>query len=213
MTGILLAFEGIDGSGKSTQRNLLADALRRHDIPCVITAEPTQGKWGQKIREFSRTTRLTAQEELDLFILDRREHVETLIGPSLQAGKVVLTDRYYFSSAAYQGSLGLDPYQIVRQHQEFCPTPDLVVLIDLPPELGLQRVRARSSAPPDQFEVLASLRKCRDIFLALATDRFVVLDGTVGREELHAAVCAATARLGLWSVQRTGRRSTAQAGK
>jgi len=198
MTGYLFAFEGIDGSGKSTQRNLLAKALQARGLPCVVTAEPTLGKWGQKIREFSRTTRLTAQEELDLFILDRKEHIETLIAPSLQAGKTVLTDRYYYSSAAYQGSLGLDPHQIIHQHREFCPDPDLVFLVDLPAELGLQRVRARSNKPTDQFEVLSSLRKCRDIFLEIATDRFVILDGTLDRQVLSHQVLDHTRAFKSW---------------
>lgn len=191
--GFLIAFEGLDGVGKTTQRNLLAKALQARGISCICTAEPTQGVWGQKIREFSRFTRLTAQEELDLFILDRKNHIKNLIAPALQAKKVVLTDRYFFSSVAYQGSRGLSPQDILQQHH-FCPVPDLVFLVDIPAEICMQRILQRSS-PPDQFEVLDSLQKCRTIFLEIATDRFVVLDGSLDVQEIHARVLARTLQL------------------
>lgn len=189
--GFLVAFEGIDGSGKSTQIKMLANVLRRLKIPHITTREPTQGKWGMVIRSFSRTKRLSAEEELDLFIRDRQEHTTTLIKPALEEGKLVLTDRYFYSSAAYQGSLGLDPNWIIQQHT-FCPIPDIVFLIDLPAEVGLQRVRIRDSNPPDQFEVLSSLQKCRDLFLEIASDHFVILDGLLEKEDIHQEVVKKT---------------------
>src|SRR5690348_11605062 len=101
--GFFIVLEGIDGSGKSTQVKAIAAALRERGYEVVTTKEPTDNKWGKILRNSASTGRLSAEEELETFIKDRKEHVEILIRPSLDAGKVVITDRYYFSTAAYQG--------------------------------------------------------------------------------------------------------------
>ncbi|MBU4231991.1 MAG: dTMP kinase, partial [Proteobacteria bacterium] len=113
--GVLLALEGVDGCGKSTQAGLLATALRERGLEVVLTCEPTDGPLGQQIREYFQgpTRYLSAKEELNLFMADRREHVEKVINPALAEGKIVITDRYYYSSVAYQGALGLDPDRIL----------------------------------------------------------------------------------------------------
>src|SRR4051812_21534342 len=95
--GVLVAVEGIDGAGKTTQTRLVADRLRALGFDVVTSKEPTTGRWGQMLRDSALTGRLEPAEELAAFVADRREHVATLIEPALGAGKIVLVDRYYFS--------------------------------------------------------------------------------------------------------------------
>ena len=108
--GVLLALEGIDGCGKSTQAELLAAALRERGLEVVLTCEPTDSPLGQQIREYFQgpDRYLSPKEELNLFMADRREHVAEVIDPALAEGKIVICDRYYYSSVAYQGALGLE---------------------------------------------------------------------------------------------------------
>ena len=119
--GILIAIEGIDGTGKSTQLKLLGDYLRRRGCTVVETREPTEGPYGQKIRKlYVDRGQCTLEEELELFIEDRRQHVREVIAPALAQGHVVLTDRYYFSTAAYQGAAGMDPDEVFARNS-FAP--------------------------------------------------------------------------------------------
>ena len=112
--GWLIAFEGIDGTGKTTQIELLAEVLRQRGLRVVATREPTDGQYGRKIRQLYKNRKsVTPEEELNLFLHDRREHVVQVIAPALASGKVVLTDRYYYSTAAYQGAAGHDPQKII----------------------------------------------------------------------------------------------------
>jgi dTMP kinase len=110
--------------------------------------------------------RLTLEEELELFLKDRAEHVETLIRPALARGEVVVLDRYYLSTAAYQGARGADPQWILTENEKFAPIPDLVLLLDFDPAGGLDRIHARGDAP-NTFEELHQLREVRRIFLEL----------------------------------------------
>jgi dTMP kinase len=105
--GLLIVFEGIDGTGKSTQMSLLATALRQQGLEVLETREPTMGKFGQQIRAlYNNRNGVTPEQELELFLADRREHVQNLLMPALMEGKIVLCDRYFLSTAAYQGCLG-----------------------------------------------------------------------------------------------------------
>src|SRR4051812_1992705 len=107
--GWLIVVEGIDGSGKSTLVSQIAGHCRTLGLGCVTGSEPTRGPWGAQLRRSMIEGRLSLEEELDLFLKDRAEHVETVIRPALQRGDVVVLDRYYFSTAAYQGARGADP--------------------------------------------------------------------------------------------------------
>src|SRR4030065_216390 len=140
--GVLLALEGIDGCGKSTQAELLASALRERGLEVVLTCEPTDSPLGRQIREYFQgpTRYLSPKEELNLFMADRREHVEEVINPALAEGKIVITDRYYYSSVAYQGALGLDPDRIVAQNEVLAVRPDLTVILTLPVAMALARL-------------------------------------------------------------------------
>ena len=113
--GYLIAFEGIDGTGKSTHCRWLEKELNRLKIPVSRFCEPTEGLWGTKIRRLLVKGRgeITLEEELRWFMNDRREDVKNNISPALKSHQMVLMDRYYFSTAAYQGALGLDPQKIV----------------------------------------------------------------------------------------------------
>jgi dTMP kinase len=164
--GWLVVLEGIDGAGKSTVLRRLADHSRELGLVPVLSFEPTRGPWGMKLRQSMIDGRLTLEEELGLFLKDRAEHVENVIRPALQAGKVVLLDRYYLSTSAYQGARGADPEEILAENERFAPRPDLVLLLDFDPTAGLERIRARGDAP-NTFEQLDQLREVRRIFLSL----------------------------------------------
>jgi dTMP kinase len=166
--GRLIAFEGIDGCGKSTQVERLVRALRDAGHDVVATAEPTSGPWGRRIREMARSgERVSAEEELRWFFEDRREHVAQVIVPALEAGRVVLTDRYYLSTVAYQGAAGLDWRRILADSEAEFPRPDLVLLLELDPALGLARVRERGDAVETVFEEEERMERVAAIFAAL----------------------------------------------
>lgn len=164
--GFLLVIEGIDGAGKSTLLAALAESLRRRGFTCLASREPTQGPHGRALRESARTGRLSLEEELELFLKDRAQHVEELIRPALARGEVVLLDRYYLSTAAYQGARGADPAAILARNEAFAPEPDLVLLLDLDPAAGAGRIRARGDQP-DDFEALDYQRAVRQVFLSI----------------------------------------------
>jgi dTMP kinase len=170
--GLFIVLEGIDGTGKSTQSRQLADWFREQGREVIASREPTDGPWGAKIRATAATGRLSPEEELDYFLRDRREHVEQLIAPALAEGKVVILDRYYFSTMAYQGSRGVDPVEIRRQNEAFAPVPDLLFILDLDVDTALSRIGGRGDTA-NEFEKHESLTKCREIFLSLAGESFV----------------------------------------
>lgn len=162
--GILIAIEGIDGTGKSTQLRLLGDHLRSRGCSVVETFEPTEGPYGRKIRQlFLNRDGCTLEEELDLFIEDRRQHVNEVIEPAIREGKIVLTDRYYFSTAAYQGAAGVDPEEVFHRN-DFAPKPDLVVLLTMPPEIGISRIRELRGEELNDFEQEEQLRQVAALF-------------------------------------------------
>ena len=107
--GLLVAVEGIDGAGKTSVAALLAQYCGERGIACVLSKEPTSLKWGRELRRSASTGRLTLEDELELFRKDRAMHVAGTIRPAMQQGHVVVVDRYYWSTAAYQGARGADP--------------------------------------------------------------------------------------------------------
>jgi dTMP kinase len=162
--GILIAIEGIDGTGKSTQLRLLAGYLRGQGCSVVETREPTGGQYGRKIRElYVNRDKYTLEQELELFIQDRKEHVREVVAPALAEGKVVLTDRYYFSTAAYQGAAGMDPVEVFNKNN-FAPRPDLVILLTMSPEVSLMRIRELRGDDLNDFEQEEQLRKVAELF-------------------------------------------------
>ena len=197
--GKLIVFEGIDGSGKTTQLGLLADAASAKGLEVVRTAEPTDGPFGRRIRSQARSGgRIDAEEELRCFVEDRRQHVAEVIEPRLAAGRLVLSDRYYLSSVAYQGARGLDGARILAESEREFPAPDLAVVVVVAPERGLERVRARGSAAEPVFEELEFLRRVSAQFDALDCSYVVRVDGEDAPARVHERVLAAVSlRLGL----------------
>ncbi|HYH95388.1 dTMP kinase [Hyalangium sp.] len=185
--GFLLAIEGIDGAGKTTQAGLLSARLTEAGIDVVRTKEPTDGPWGRKIRASAFEGRLSPSEELDYFIRDRREHVETLLKPSLREGKLVIVDRYYFSTIAYQGARGMDPEALLKLNEDFAPTPNLLVLLTVDPKIGLQRIRKRGDKA-NHFETETSLRKVASIFEQLSFSYLHRVNANLPPEDIAAGI-------------------------
>lgn len=189
--GRLFALEGIDGTGKSTQIALLADVLRQGGSEVVLTREPTDGVYGQQIRRlYQARGSVSRQEELDLFLADRREHVTQLIAPALAQGKVVVTDRYYFSTAAYQGVVGFDPETIIRQNELFAPVPDLVILLELAPAQAVMRIQRYRQETLNHFEQEESLRQVAQVFKSLDRAYIKRVDASQEIDVIHSQIVA-----------------------
>lgn len=177
--GLFIVIEGIDGTGKSTQARRLGDWFASQGREVVLSREPTDGPWGRKLRESASTGRLSPQDELDCFLKDRRQHVEEKIAPALREGKVVILDRYYFSTMAYQGARGFDPAEIRRMNEAFAPRPDLLLILDLEVDAAHERIGHRGDST-NEFEKRESLQRCREIFLSLRDEPFVRLIDSSG---------------------------------
>jgi len=184
---VLVNLEGIDGCGKSTQSELLKKKLEDIGDEVIILKEPTKRPHGQKLWDMLRGKRKATNEEiLDLFVLDRTQHVEEKIQPALDDGTVVLMDRYYYSSMAYQVAGGID-VNVIRERHAFAPKPDVVLIFDLPVTIALERVRGHSEA--DEFEKEEHLEKVREAYLNLRSDPLVrIVDSARAPEEIFEEV-------------------------
>ncbi|MEN6310898.1 MAG: dTMP kinase [Acidobacteriota bacterium] len=193
--GILVVLEGIDGSGKTTQARSLLRRLRRRGWQAAFFREPTRGKWGREIkRKAVRDGSLTPEEELALFLKDRRENVERNLRPALAKGKIVVLDRYYFSTNAYQGAKGIDPRRIRRLNESFAVPPDLVIVLDVEAGAGLARIAGRKTRD-ELFEREDYLARVREIFRGFRGPRFVHLDGRGDRRAVGRAIWARVEKL------------------
>lgn len=189
--GILIAFEGIDGTGKSTQIGLLADYLAAKGHRVVMTREPTDGPYGRKIRSlFASRRQLTPDEELALFMEDRRQHVRELLIPALNEGKVILTDRYYLSTAAYQGAAGHDPGGIIAANEEFAPLPDLVILLELTPAESVHRIKNLRGESLNDFEREDELARVAALFAGFEMPCITRVDAAAPPAEVHREIVA-----------------------
>ncbi|WP_371168172.1 dTMP kinase [Aliiroseovarius sp. 2305UL8-7] len=201
MTGLFISFEGIDGSGKSTQAKLLAQALQENGQDVVLTREPGGSAGAEEIRALvleGDPDRWSAQTELLLFTAARRDHLERLINPSLAEGKIVITDRFADSTRMYQGTRSGDLREMVDQLHDLVigREPDLTFLIDMDPDLGHARAKGRGGTEERFEDFGAELQhKMRAGFLELARqnpNRFRIIDGTrdidaVAADVLHVA--------------------------
>jgi dTMP kinase len=196
---VFIVFEGVDGAGKSSQLARLAERVDAAGREVVRLVEPTHGPIGAEIRRRAREgPPLGAREELDLFLADRRQNVDEQVRPALARGAVVVQDRYYHSTAAYQAArpeLGLGPDEVIALHAGWAPRPDLVLLLDLPVARGLERVRRRG--PGDAFEEVGRQEAVRRTFLALAAadPTFAVIDAARDPDPVAADVWARVVRL------------------
>lgn len=184
--GFFLTFEGIDGSGKSTQARMLAEHLRAQGREVVLTREPGGSAGAEEIRRLvleGDPDRWSAETEILLFTAARRDHLERTIEPALAAGKVVICDRFADSTRMYQGLSRGDLRNLVDQLHSLMigREPDMTLLIDMDPETGLARAKGRQGTE-ERFEDFGPelQKKMRAGFLALADefpDRFHIVDG------------------------------------
>ncbi|WP_269789597.1 dTMP kinase [Stenotrophomonas sp. Iso1] len=193
--GLLIAIEGIDGAGKTTLAHALARVLETAGATVVLGKEPTNGPWGTRLRESAATGRLSPEQEVEFLLHDRRQHVEDVIQPALARGEVVILDRYFPSMVAYQGAAGL-PLDEMLHANDFAPRPHLLLLLDLAPEQGLARIRARGDKP-NHFETAQNLERCRVIFQQLDLPHKHVVDASQNEAQVlrvaHAAIAEALA--------------------
>lgn len=170
--GFLFVLEGIDGSGKTCACKDLEKKLQSDGYNVVYLREPTnESPWGKEMRERSPRGELTPEEELELFIRDREWHIANRIQPALEEGKVVLMDRYFFATGAYQSTvMDLHWSEILRRNREgiSAPEPDIVFILDVPAEIGLERATGRTGKANLQFEKLDRLVKVRQAYLEIS---------------------------------------------
>ncbi len=186
--GLLIAFEGIDGTGKSTQLTHLGKHLEEKGCQVVMTFEPSDGPYGKQIRElFVNRKNVSPEEELELFIQDRRQHVNEVIEPALAAGKIVLTDRYYFSTVAYQGAAGCDPETIFAKNN-FAPEPDMVVLLTIEAKQSLERIRQLRGETPNDFEQEEQLTQVAALFSSFTHPFIKRVDASKSFDDVQASI-------------------------
>lgn len=200
--GLFISFEGIDGSGKSTQARRLAETLRAGGHDVLHTREPGGSPGAEDIRALvleGDPDRWSPETEILLFTAARRDHLERVIGPALAAGRTVICDRFADSTRVYQGATRGDLRGLVDRLHEMMigREPDLTVLIDIDPDIGLSRARARKGHE-ERFEDFGAemQHKMRSAFLDLARaqpDRFRVIDGAGSEDGVAARVEAAIA--------------------
>lgn len=208
--GKLISFEGSEGSGKSTQIARLAEHLQKIGREVLATREPGGTEIGEQIRNIivhnSKGDEMCPETELLLFTAARAQLVREVIAPALLRGAVVLSDRYLDSSTVYQGiarNLAPDPVNQINRFAVGNVMPDLTVVIDVPTEVSLARIRQRASDLPDRMERenIEFYRKVREGYLLLARqwpERVVVIDGTQPPDVIEKEVWAAVQqRLGL----------------
>jgi dTMP kinase len=200
-TGVLIAFEGGEGAGKSTQIRLLAESLRAAGVAVLTSHEPGATEIGKRIRSMilDSDEPIAARSEALLFAADRAQHVATVLRPALDRGDVVICDRYLDSSIAYQGAGRVLLADDVRALSEFATErllPNLTVLLDIAPELGLDRVRGRGAVDRIEREALDFHARVRAAFLALAdSDRYLVLDASLPVDVLAGRISTAVTEL------------------
>lgn len=186
LNGKFISFEGIDGCGKSTQAKILSDELTTHGKKVLLTREPGGSKGAEEIRNLlltGETDRWSAETEILLFTAARRDHLERTILPALEIGSTVICDRFSDSTRVYQGVTRGDLRDVVDQlDKTMIPRqPDITVLVDLDPKIGLARALRRSDneARFEDFGLEMQI-KLREGFLTLANEfpkRFIVVDG------------------------------------
>ena len=197
--GYFISFEGIDGSGKSTQIQKLAEFLEARDFDLVITREPGGSTGGEEIRNLllqGNVDRWSAETEILLFTAARRDHLERVILPSLEKGKIVICDRFTDSTRMYQGMRGVNLRNLVDTLNEKVIKfdPDLTIVIDINPEISLARAKSRKIVEErfEDFGVDLQM-KMRKGFLELAKEfgnRIEVVNGQQSIDELAKDICS-----------------------
>ena len=197
--GYFISFEGIDGSGKSTQIQRLADFLRSLRFDIVVTREPGGSVGGEEIRKLllqGDVDRWSAETEILLFTAARRDHLERIILPAMKNGQIVICDRFTDSTRMYQGMRGPKLKKLVDMldKEVIGHEPDLTILIDIDPEIGLRRAKSRETVE-ERFEDfgLELQKKMRKGFLNLSkqfSNRISVIDGHQSEDNVSKEICS-----------------------
>lgn len=182
-TALFIVFEGIDGSGKSTQAHMLFSWMKENGVPVILTAEPSDGPIGRQIRALK--TRPSPEKEAELFTRDRFDHLERTILPALKRGTTVICDRYVHSSVAYQGARGIDVQEIMDQNNKFAIKPDSVFLLEVPVDLAMSRIATGRASVFSAFEVSVQLQKVASIYQDLEDPDITRIDGTGPPKQIH----------------------------
>ena len=180
--GFFICIEGLDGCGKTTQTKILVRELRKRGYEAVYTAEPSRGKIGKFIKRYCLhgEKRVSSIVEALLFAADRYEHVENEIAPALKIGKIVVSDRYVYSSLAYQGAAGLS-LDWIRKINQHALTPNLAIYIDVEPETVIQRLKPKKSV----MENLETQREVRKVYMRFVENgELIRVDGNKPKEEV-----------------------------
>ncbi|MCK4933316.1 dTMP kinase [Candidatus Bathyarchaeota archaeon] len=180
--GIFICVEGIDGSGKTTQAHKLVEVLKKVGFGAVYTTEPSSGMYGMLLRNhiLEGTRRAPVVVEAVLFAVDRVDHVASEVKPLLRKGKVVVSDRYVYSSIAYQGTSGL-PTKWLKEINKQIVKPDLSFFIDVPPEIVMERINRQKSV----METLQTQKEVRKAYLRLVEEEgLLVIDGSGSKKEV-----------------------------
>ncbi len=189
--GFLIALEGVDGSGKSTAAAGIARGLRSDGHEVVETREPTDGPYGRRIREMARSGETVApEEELRWFLEDRSEHVRKVIQPAVDEGKVVITDRYFLSTVAYQGARGLDWHALLEEAEARFPIPELALIFEIDPLAGLARTAARGGVAEPAFEEATFLSRVAAVYEAIDRPWVARIDASAAPDEVVEASLA-----------------------
>ena len=197
--GYFISFEGVDGSGKSTQIQKLADFLRSLSFDIVVTREPGGSIGGEEIRKLllqGDVDRWSAETEILLFTAARRDHLERIIMPAMKNGQIVICDRFTDSTRMYQGMRGPKLKKLVDMldKEVIGHDPDLTILIDIDPEIGLRRAKSRETVE-ERFEDfgLELQKKMRKGFLDLSkqfSNRISVIDGLQSEDKVSKEICS-----------------------
>ena len=175
---MLIVFEGIDGSGKTTISKMLFSYLKKKKYNTVWFREPSDSKWGKKIRDLAHSKdSIPLEEELNYFIEDRKINVRINIKPALKNNKIVILDRYYFSTACYQGARGMDIENIIKINRKFAPEPDIIFIIDVNVKIALERIKKNRQSKAKLFEKKEFLEKVRKNYLNLNNKNIKIIDG------------------------------------
>jgi len=177
--GKFIVIEGLDGSGKTTQVNFLASALKRKGKKTVVTFEPTKGRIGQLIDYYLKKKVVLPPASLQLlFVADRLAHVQSLIKPALKEGKIVISDRFSWSTVAYGSISGLDSRWLLSLHR-YCLIPDLFIFLKVKPEICLRRISKREEVK-ELFEKKEKLHRAEvayDFLRQSFVDKTILVDG------------------------------------
>ena len=181
--GIFICIEGLDGSGKTTHAHRLVRNLQKKEFEAIYTTEPSRGELGKFIRSsvLEGEKRVPRVLETVLFAVDRVEHLEKMVKPALQQGKIVVSDRYIYSSLAYQGSAGLD-VNWIKEINSFVLPADMAIYIDVPPEVVVKRIKRKKSV----MERLETQRKVQEVYMMFVNSgKLIRIDGDRPKVEVE----------------------------